>query len=186
MVFDVAMKKIANKKNSCPLRVKVNNTKKGQEWNVELRREESDKAPDIELFEKTIKSLTATSDKELADYVYRKAIDAMPKIANEEENINSVLQVLNASNPNDHVEAKLCLQSHVLYAHGMKYLRLAEKEDRINTSEFFMKNALKLLRLHNETVEVLEKYKRKGEQKVVVQYVNVENGGKAVVGNMIS
>ncbi len=44
--------------------------------------------------------------------------------------------------------------------------------------------ATKLMRLHNETVEALSKYRRKGEQKVTVihknQQVNV-NGGQAIV-----
>ena len=52
--------------------------------------------------------------------------------------------------------------------------------------EFNMKCAIKLLRLHNETTEALARYRRKGEQKVVVQHVNVNDGGKAIVGNMIS
>ena len=34
--------------------------------------------------------------------------------------------------------------------------------------------------------EALARYRRKGEQKVVVQHVNVNDGGKAIVGNMIS
>jgi len=47
-----------------------------------------------------------------------------------------------------------------------------------------MKSAIKLLRLHNETIEALSRYRRGGEQKVVVQHVNVNNGGQAIVGNV--
>lgn len=186
MVLDNSVKENTDQKKGCPLYVGVNKKKEGVEWNVVVRCDESKEILDIALFKETIKSLTATSDNELADYVYLKAIKAMPGIANTEDDINSVLQALNELKPQDHVEAKLCLQSHVLYAQGMKYLALANKEDRIKANEFCMKTAMKLLRLHNETVEVLEKYKRKGEQKVVVQYVNVENGGKAVVGSFVN
>ena len=45
-----------------------------------------------------------------------------------------------------------------------------------------MKSALKLIRLHTETVEAINRYKRKGEQKVIVQHVHVEPGGQAIVG----
>jgi hypothetical protein len=31
-------------------------------------------------------------------------------------------------------------------------------------------------------IETLMKYRRKGEQRVVVQHVNVNDGGKAIVG----
>jgi hypothetical protein len=68
----------------------------------------------------------------------------------------------------------------------MQYLSRVEKSDMMCQIEFNMKCAIKLLRLHNETTEALARYRRKGEQKVVVQHVNVNDDGKAIVGNMIS
>ena len=46
-----------------------------------------------------------------------------------------------------------------------------------------LNNATKCMRLHNETLEALNRYRRKGEQrvKVVHQYVQVNEGGQAVV-----
>ena len=32
-------------------------------------------------------------------------------------------------------------------------------------------------------VDTLTRYRRKGEQKVIVQHANVNDGGKAIVGN---
>ena len=43
----------------------------------------------------------------------------------------------------------------------------------------------KLFRLYNETLETLMRYRRKGEQRGIVQHVNVENGGKAIVGGNV-
>lgn len=54
--------------------------------------------------------------------------------------------------------------------------------DLITKVEFYMKSALKLLRLHNETLEAVSRYRRGGEQKVIVQHVNVNNGSQAIVG----
>ena len=68
----------------------------------------------------------------------------------------------------------------------MQYLSRVEKSDMMCQIEFNMKCAITLLRLHNETTEALTRYRRKGEQKVVVQYVNVNDGGKAIFGNLIS
>ena len=65
----------------------------------------------------------------------------------------------------------------------MKYLHRAENTDMIPQTEFCLKNAVKLLRLHNETVEALSKYRRGGEQRVLVQHVNVEGGAQAIVNN---
>ena len=47
-----------------------------------------------------------------------------------------------------------------------------------------MKNAIKLLRLYNETIQAITKYRRGGEQKLVIQHVNVNQGGQAVVGGV--
>ena len=44
-----------------------------------------------------------------------------------------------------------------------------------------MNRTAKLSRLYNETLETLMRYRRKGEQKVVVQHVQVNDGGKAIV-----
>ena len=43
----------------------------------------------------------------------------------------------------------------------------------------------KLMRLYNETFETLNRYRRKGKQKIVVQHVNVNSGGQAIVGSEI-
>ena len=56
----------------------------------------------------------------------------------------------------------------------------------ITQCEFYIKNAIKLLRLHIETIEALNKYKRKGEQRVVVQHVNIEGQGIVNNGSMIA
>ena len=44
-----------------------------------------------------------------------------------------------------------------------------------------MKFALKLLRLHGDVVNDIEKYKRRGQQQLVVQHVSVSDNAQAVV-----
>ena len=65
----------------------------------------------------------------------------------------------------------------------MHYLKLAGAENMIPQAEHYMKNAIKLLRLHNETVEAINRHRRGGSQKVIVQHVNVEGGSQAIVNN---
>lgn len=50
--------------------------------------------------------------------------------------------------------------------------------------EMHVNRAVKLGRLFNEKLEALQRYLRKGEQRVLVQHVNVEQGGQAIVGNV--
>jgi hypothetical protein len=95
-----------------------------------------------------------------------------------------LIQAFAETKPKDLNEARLCLQASTLYSEGMGFLAKANKEGVIDHAAFFMKSAIKLLRLHNETLEVMVKYRRGGEQKVVVQHVYVNDGGQAIVGNI--
>ena len=47
-----------------------------------------------------------------------------------------------------------------------------------------LKHAAKLLAIYARQVEVLDKHRGKGQQKVTVEYVNVEPGGQAIVGHV--
>lgn len=138
-----------------------------------------------------IKHLTATTDSDLANEILIRGISAMPNpnSGNNVTNANMIVQGLADSEPKDATEAKLTVQATALYAQGMQYLKRAEGAldddcfDKQGWNQIFMKNALKLLRLHNETIEALSKYRRGGEQKVVVQHVNIDNRSQAIVNN---
>lgn len=144
-----------------------------------------DESP-IEVMKEALYQLTGAQDLEVAQEIIDRAVNAMPLTHGKEHNTNVVYQSLTNAHVKDAVEAKLCVQSTSLYAQGMHYLSRAEKAELIYQADYFMKCAIKLLRLHNETIETLARYRRKGEQRVVVQHVNVNDGGKAIVSNLIS
>lgn len=107
-----------------------------------------------------------------------------------EEGYKTVLGSIIEMKPNDAIEAKLYAKEGAVYAMAMEYMKRAEKAlcgDELGAKliyEDLMKSALKLLRLHNDTVDVIARYKRRGEQRVVVQHVNVEGGQNAfMTGN---
>lgn len=132
-----------------------------------------------------VRELTGTENNELAgNIIWLGTLAIAEKEKPYEKNV--VFQSLAEQQPGDAHEAKLCLQAMALYTHGMKYLHRAEQENRIPQSEFYIKNAMKLLRLHNETIEALNKHRRGGEQRVVVQHVQVSNGGQAIVGSVLT
>lgn len=113
------------------------------------------------------------------------AISVLAKsMGNDSQKLNFLVQALAESEPRDLNESRLCLQASNLYSEGMLYLSKAGKTTSLNHSEFYMKSAIKLLRLHNETLETLSRYRRGGEQKVLVQHVNVNDGGQAIVGHV--
>jgi hypothetical protein len=97
------------------------------------------------------------------------------------EKVELIIESLNEFEPADYFEAQLYTKAVALYDQGMNYLSCASTSKLIDHIEKYQKWAVKLLRLHNETIETLTRYRRKGEQKFVVQHVNVSDGGQAVV-----
>ncbi len=47
-----------------------------------------------------------------------------------------------------------------------------------------LKHAEKLLSIYSRQIEVLDKHRGKGQQKVTVEHVHVEAGGQAMVGHI--
>ncbi len=140
-----------------------------------------DKSTPVERFN-ILNSLTATQDILLSTNITAGAALAQPKTQDNSKSVNIVNQILADYEPKDSVEAKLILQEHTLYEQGLRYLHLADIQDQIFQAEFYMRSAIKLLRLHNETVEALNRHRRGGTQRVIVQHIQVNDGGKAVVG----
>jgi hypothetical protein len=139
----------------------------------------------IENITSVFKKLTATTDYELAAEVIFKGAGALPHHYKPADRFNVSFQALADSDPKDATEARLCLQSQALYSQGMVQLGRAERADMMTQSEFYMRNAIKLLRLHNETVEALNKYRKGGEQKMTVTHQHVSIEGQAIVNNGI-
>lgn len=137
---------------------------------------------------------TANGNSESAFEVIAKAAKCIQGCSSEAEQYNIVLQELTQYQPTDTQEARLCAQAVSLYSQGMKYLERATNvlsdegtfcKDHWN--QIYMKNAVRLLDLHAKTIESLVKYRSRGEQVITVvhQNVNVEDGGKAIVGNIV-
>jgi hypothetical protein len=96
--------------------------------------------------------------------------------------IASVLPLLEPKNP---AEALLAAQFANLQQAGFRCLEQAnnagDSGDRI---EFFNTQATKLLRLANETMQTLVRYRTAGQQ--VVQVIHVTNNGQAIVAQNLS
>lgn len=131
-----------------------------------------------------LNKLTATQDILLSENIVSCAVSAQPRNHKNDHSVNIVNQVLADYEPRDSIEAKLCLQAHTLYIQGMQYLSKAENSNILLQSDFYMKNAIKLLRLHNETIEALNRHRRGCTQKILIQHVQVNDGGKAIVGGV--
>lgn len=94
---------------------------------------------------------------------------------------NATVEALISMAPQDIIEGQLCSRLVILADQYNEYMRRAAYPDQpLEVIERYINCATKLMRVYNDTLEAFNKYRRKGEQKVTVQHVNI-NGGQAIV-----
>lgn len=98
--------------------------------------------------------------------------------------LNRTAESMHALGPQDEYEGQLIAQLIVLHEQAMEWLGKAIRTDRVDFANVYLNGASKLLTRHHETLDSLLKYRRRGEQRVVVEHVNVHNGGQAIVGTV--
>jgi hypothetical protein len=99
--------------------------------------------------------------------------------------VNAAISVFTEMKPKDSVEAMIITQ--MISVHEMALLSSERALITEQPDEFVGKNinrAAKLCRTYASLVEALNKHRTKGQQKITVQHVNVENGGQAIVGDV--
>jgi hypothetical protein len=87
-------------------------------------------------------------------------------------------------NCKDVVEGMLATQMVAAHIAAMACLSRAASANDYNIHDRNVKYAAKLMSIYGRQVEVLNKHRGKGQQKVTVEHVHVEAGGQAVVGNV--
>jgi hypothetical protein len=91
-------------------------------------------------------------------------------------------QTMRALSPEDEFEGQLIAQLVVLQEHAMHWLGKAMRTDRVDFTNTYLNGATKLLARHHEALETLMKYRRRGEQRVYVEHVHINQGGQAIIG----
>ena len=124
-----------------------------------------------------------TDSAEFTDGVLRQLANAVSLGGGaDEEAINFALAVIAGIEPKDELETMLAMQMAAIHLATMTFTRrLAHVEtlDQQHGSEGALN---KLARTFAMQLEALKRYRTGGEQKVVVQHVNVNEGGQAIVG----
>jgi len=101
----------------------------------------------------------------------------------QKDEFNSELALMAGIKPNDAVESMLAVQMIATHDLAMEFMKRSMWKDRsIMLIEGDINRATKLLRTFTAQVEALNKYRNKGQQKVIVEHVTVNEGGQAVVG----
>ena len=97
---------------------------------------------------------------------------------------NFALGVIASIEPRDEVEAMLALQMATVHQATMTMARRLTHVETLPQQDSAERALNKLARTYATQVQTLKKYRSNGEQVVRVERVTVEDGGKAIVGNV--
>jgi len=86
--------------------------------------------------------------------------------------------------PKDHVEALLATQMAAIHIATMDMAARVGNANSFEGRVAFEKSFTRLVRTFAGQVEALKRYRSTGEQRVIVERVNVHAGGQAIVGNV--
>lgn len=125
--------------------------------------------------DKAMKKIVGVNDSELAHLIFCEGVTAMPPSVSSPHSYNLIAQSLNDIQPQDSFEARLAVQASVLFSNGLANLQKSEAANRTDHADHYANKAVKFLRLHNETIEALSRYRRGGEQKINVTHALIAN-----------
>jgi hypothetical protein len=98
---------------------------------------------------------------------------------------NAAMAAIIEIDPQDSAELMLASQMVAVHNISMEMSARAMLENQtFNGVEANIKRITKLMRTYTTQMEALNRYRTKGQQKITVQHVNVENGGQAIVGDV--
>jgi hypothetical protein len=95
---------------------------------------------------------------------------------------NNAIAILNGIQPKDEIEGMLAIQMIGIHNMAMECIGRAMRTKRVDHMNLYINGGTKLSRVFANQMEVLKKYRGKGQQKIVVEHVHVSEGGKAIVG----
>ncbi len=99
--------------------------------------------------------------------------------------IASAISLLQGIKPADEIEGMLAVQMVATHNVAMDSLRRAMlRGQTFEGRDQHLKHASKLLSICSRQIEVLNKHRGKGQQKVTVEHVHVAAGGQAMVGHI--
>jgi hypothetical protein len=101
-----------------------------------------------------------------------------------ERELNFMLAVIEGIQPRDQLETMLAAQMAVVHSLAMNMAGRMSGVVTIDQQDVTGRLINNLMRTFAAQMEALKRYRSNGEQKVTVEHVTVNEGGKAIVGNV--
>jgi len=123
-----------------------------------------------------------TSDLDLINVLQQQTLSPLGK---DLMKANGSLAMLHGINPRDELEGMLATQMVAIHNMSMEMMRRTMKEGQaVEVVSGGVNRVIKLTRTFTAQMEALQRYRKKGEQKIKVQHVHVNEGGQAIVGDV--
>lgn len=100
------------------------------------------------------------------------------------EHFIPALEVIGTTKPKDAVELMLATQMFLINDSILDAHRYSKKPASVSVYNQYVNSITKLSRTFTGQMDSLKKYQGKGQQKIVVEHLNVNQGGRAVVGDV--
>lgn len=142
----------------------------------------------LENLKATFCAATGSPNPEYANEILMGAVRASGYDDKRANFVNPILKVMLSMKPADEYEGMLISRLIMLHEKYMHYMSCAEKVESRESQESYINSATKLIRLHNESLDALNKHRRRGEQKVTVthNHVQVNDNASAIVNSQIN
>jgi len=100
-----------------------------------------------------------------------------------DDNLNFMVNFIKELKPKDVLETMLIIQMLAVHNMTMRSFYRAGLKDQTNYGvEENISRATKFSRTYLSQMDALKKYRNKGDQKITVEHINVNDGGKAFIG----
>ncbi len=139
--------------------------------------------------EETLLEATGFQTEDASDLMFYAVLRTLFTDGNEpkqtKREVKRIISAMSELKPRDGFEGLLISQMLSIYNKAMSCLALAENNRE--SPEFFLKlqnQSMKLMRLYCQQLDALSRYRNKGRQQITVQRVDVNSGGRAVIGHI--
>jgi hypothetical protein len=141
--------------------------------------------PDAELGERLMMNALGVTDREAMHGIVRQLVRASVNGESPDEvTLSFMLSMVRSIRPRDPLEAMLVAQMVSVHVMAMRCAHHLADSDDLAQHDSAARALGRLARTFPAQIEALNRHRSRGEPAITVQNVKVEDGGKAIVGNV--
>jgi len=126
-------------------------------------------------------------DNDLATFLLHQAVnvEASPGLK-PYQRLNGMIAAIHGLGPKDELESMLAVQMVTVHNLAMEFMKrsICNNGMMIDPADAETNRAVRLMRVFMDQIDALNRYRGKGQQNIVVEHVNVNSGGQAIVGSV--